>query len=133
MTSSQKNVHLIRVEGKVEAEMIESLLRSHSIYSMRKARYHPGPSIGLVSAYATPFGIDIYVSEKNKEKALEVIQKNKNVPKKNQAEEEGEKEYQKRKSRVRLAFGIIGVIFIVIPVLLALFSNAYLFLREFFT
>jgi len=126
MSKEQKNIHLLRTEDNIEAEMVQSLLEVNGVFSLKKARYFPGPSIGITSAHGSPFGIDIYIMEKDKEKAEKIIEKeNIGNLKEVDVKKENWQNYEKKRNKIRLIFGIIAVIFFVIPIVLVFSVNLY--------
>ncbi len=131
MSSKKKNfVHLVRLEGEMEAEAVQSLLSAHDILSTKKYGSHPGPSIGIFSSDGNPFGgIDIYVREEDKEKAQKIVEK-KDIND-NEGKEESRQNYSKKENKNKLIFKIFAIFFL-ISFALWFFGIIYLFFENLF-
>ncbi len=118
--------YLMRVRDKMEAETIQSLLKANGILSTKKHVRHPGSALGVFSSDGSSLGgIDIYVRDKDKEKAQEIVKLDID-----DGEEYDEQESSKKESKVHLAFKIVVVILVLGPLFAMLFQTVHLFLIE---
>ena len=121
ITEFEKEVLLVTVSNTMEANIVESLLKSYDIPVMKKHR----ESGGYIEIYMgmTNFGIDIYVTESLFQNAKEILESQPEDPELllNELEEEEFKESEEKfkESRINKFWVIIFIVFI-LPILIVL-------------